>query len=108
MTPVSADNRASVSGAAAGELIIEDLAGALELGFQRGVDLAVGGTDHRTAARHAALGLDLPVPDATELGHERLQAGAHELEVLGVDEHEHALALAQRAQGTAHGLEHAL
>src|SRR4051812_5876359 len=90
---------------ATGELIFEDLARALELGLQGGVDLALDGADDRAAAGDAPLGLDLEVLHAAELGHDDAQPLADRLEVLGVDEDGEALALQQQAQRPTHGLD---
>src|SRR4051794_7080354 len=77
--------RSATSASATGvtELVLEDLAGARELGVQRGVDLALDGAHDRTAAADAPLGLDLAVLDAAELGDQRGRRRADELEVVG-------------------------
>ena len=71
---------------AIGELVLEHLAGARELGLERRVDLALGRAHDGAAAGDAALGLHLAVLDAAELAHEPPDGVAHELEVVGVDE----------------------
>ena len=90
---------------AIGELVLEHLAGAGELGLERRVDLALARAHDGAARAHAALGLHLAVLDATQLAHEPRDVVAHELEVVGVDEDQHAIALDQAAQGAAHGLD---
>ncbi len=46
--------------------------------------------------------------DPAELGAHRVHALAHQLEVVGVDERGHALAIDEAAQGSAHAVEDAL
>src|SRR3954470_3112515 len=92
----------SASGMGVAELLLEDLAGAGQLGVQRGVDLALEGAHDRAAAADAPLGLDLAVLDAAELGDQRRRRGADELEVVGVDQHADAIALDEAAQRAAH------
>src|SRR4051794_3100599 len=79
-----------LSRSAGAELVIEHLAHALELRLDGRVDLAVDRAQDRAAARDAALGLGLE--PAAELLGEGAQRGAHGLEVVRVDEDEHALA----------------
>src|SRR4051794_29240902 len=78
---------------AAAELIFEDLAGALELGLQGGVDLALGGAHDGAPAGYAALALDLEVLDAAKLGDDLGQALADDLEVGRVDQDGETLAV---------------
>ena len=84
---------------------LDDLAGAQQLGLDAGVDVAVGRPDDRAAAGHAALGLDLAVLDAAERRPHVVHRLADHLEVLGMDEHGHALALDDAAQRAADGLD---
>ena len=91
---------------AAAERGLDDLAGALELGVHARVDVAVRRAHDRAAARDAALGLDHAVLDPAERADEVAHRAAHELEILGMDEHGDALALDQAAQGAADGLQH--
>ncbi len=65
------------------------------------------GADGGAAAGHAPLGLHLDVGNAAELDRERLRRLAHQREVVGVDEDEHAVALDQAAQRAAHDVDHA-
>jgi hypothetical protein len=90
------------------ELFLDDLAGPLELGLERGVDLGLAGADHRAAASDAAVGLDLEVLDAAQLVDQRRCVLAGDVQVLGRDEHDHALALEQAAQPAAHRVGDAL
>src|SRR4051794_11011357 len=80
------------------QLVLQALARPRELGLQRRVDLALDRADDRAAARDPALGLDVAVLDAAELGHQRVGGGADELEVLGVDQDRDAVALDEAAQ----------
>src|SRR4051812_23186480 len=86
----------------------DDLARALELGVEAGVDLRGGGADDRAAAADAPLLLDLDVVDPAELGGEPVDRLADDPEVFGVDEELHALAFHEAAQGAAHDVEHGL
>src|SRR3954451_3761969 len=88
----------SVRRSATRELIFEDLAGALQLGLQGGVDLSLGGAHDGAPARHAALALDLEVLDAAELGEDLGEALADDLEVGGVDQDGEAVAVDEHAQ----------
>src|SRR3954469_6337774 len=103
ISPWAARRSATSAGA---ELIVEHLADALQLGLDRGVDLAVDGTQHRAAARDAALGLGLE--PAAELLGQRAEGLAHDLEVVGVHEDEHALAVQQPAQRAGDVVDHEL
>src|SRR4051812_46987752 len=101
MPSPSPASRASTSAVA--ELIVEHLAGARELGLDRRVDLAVARTQHGAAAGDAAVGLRLEA--AAELLGQRAERGAHDVEVVGVHEHRHALAVHQAAQRALHVVE---
>ena len=58
----------TAEGLLAAELGLDDLAGALELGLDGGVDLALERAHDRAAAPDAAVGLDVAVLDAAGLG----------------------------------------
>ena len=105
---VGGGDHAGVAPVSTPSALCDDLAGALELGLDARVDVAVLGAHDRAAAADAALGLDLAVLDAAERGAQLVHRLAHELEVLRVDEHGHALALDEAAQRAAHGLDDAL
>src|SRR3954465_3993528 len=94
MTSPSPASWASTSAVA--ELIVEHLAGARELGLDRRVDLAVGRTQHGAAAGDAAVGLRLEA--AAELLGQRAERDAHDVEVVGMHEHHHALSVHEPAQ----------
>src|SRR3954470_2878839 len=87
------------------ELVLEHLASAGEVGLERRVDLALARAHDGAARAHAALGLHLAVLDAAQLAHEPRDVVADELEVVGIHEDEHAVALDQAAQSAAHGLD---
>src|SRR3954471_2669705 len=109
--PSSSRRPAGDSGSASSaiaQLLLEHLAGAGQLGGQGGVDLALDRADDRPATPHAALGLHVAVLDAAELGHQALGGAAHEVEVVGVDEDGHAVALDDAAQRAAHDVDDAL
>src|SRR3954471_5665717 len=91
----------SASRSATREFIFEHLAGALQLGLQGGVDLALGGAHDGAPAGHAALALDLEVLDAAELGEDLGEALADDLEVGGVDQDGEAVAVDEHAQRAA-------
>src|SRR3954447_22216345 len=96
--------RRSSTGSAT-ELIVKYFSRSVELCLDRRVDLALGGAHDGTAARHAALGLHVPVLDPAQLGGQRPEPSADRLQVLGVDEHLHALPLGHEAQRAADRLE---
>ena len=84
---------------------LERLADAVELGLDRCVDLTLGGANDRAATADAALGLDLAVLDPAELGDQLRRRLAHQLEVVGVHEHGHALAVDEPAQRAANDVD---
>ncbi len=71
----------------AAELRLNHLAGALQLGVDRCVDLALQRAHDRATAPDAAVGLDVAVLDAPDLSLHLGDRGADGLEVGGVDEH---------------------
>ena len=92
----------------ASKLLLHHFARAAELRLERRVDLALAGADDRAAAGDAAVGLHAEVLDAAELGDEAVGVLAQDVEVVGVDEDEHAVALDEPAQRAADGVDDAL
>ncbi len=92
----------------AAKLRLDDLAGALQLGIDRGVNLALERAHDRTTAPHAAVGLNVAVVDAPDLSFHFGDRGADGLEVGGIDQHRHATAVGDAPQRAANGVEDAL
>src|SRR4051812_46005765 len=98
-------SRSTRSSVVVTQALLEHLAGAVQLRGERRVDLALHRPHDRAAARHAALGLDLEVLDAAELGDEPVAGLAHDVEVVRVHEQRDAAALDQPPQRAAHDVD---
>src|SRR5436305_1014401 len=87
----SVDRQALVAAQGSGH----DLTRGLQLGGDRGVDLAFGGADYRAAALDAPIGVHLEVLDAAELRLQLLDRRGQQLEIARVDRDGHAVAVGE-------------
>src|SRR5262245_39303276 len=92
------------SGSGSGEALAQQLGRARELLLDAGVDVPLGGADDAAAATDPPLGNDLDAVDASEAGGDLVGVLADELEIVGVDLDDDAIAIGEPAQRPGHGL----